>query len=194
MVDLSRALLSRGRGARPRACRLGAVGPGARAAAIGVLRGARCSSSLAPHRREKAPGLRVSPVSEAEDQSCPASDPLHRHPWALAARLGHPRDHNASKQPRCTTCGATPGTGPIHAAQPLPTVSAAPVVEQAASAAGPPDPTLGMTTEPAAVEPSAGCRQCGAEFKSWEEGLDHAASTHDLDRDSPEAAASIHRY
>jgi hypothetical protein len=25
---------------------------------------------------------------------------------------------NASKSPRCTTCGATMGTGPIHAAQP----------------------------------------------------------------------------
>lgn len=108
--------------------------------------------------------------------------------WAILGII------NAGKQPRCTTCGATLGTGPIHAAQPMPTAPATPTVGQAAPAAGPPDPTRSMTVESAKVEPVAGCRQCGAEFRSREEGLDHAASAHGLDRDSPEAAASIHRY
>jgi hypothetical protein len=102
--------------------------------------------------------------------------------WAILGII------NANKQPRCTTCGATPGTGPIHAAQPAPSVGPAP------SPPGTPDPNRGMTAGPPAGQPVAGCRQCGAEFRSWEEGLDHAASAHGLDRDSPEAASSLHRY
>jgi hypothetical protein len=107
--------------------------------------------------------------------------------WAILGII------NSGKQPRCTTCGATPGTGPIHAAQPPPTASAAPPVGPTLRPSGPPDPTRTMTSEPASG-PVAGCRQCGAEFQSWEEGLEHAGSTHGLDRDSPEAASSLHRY
>lgn len=108
--------------------------------------------------------------------------------WAILGII------NSGKQPRCTTCGATPGMGQVHAQQPLPTGPPAHTAGQPPPPQGPPDPTREMTAPPQTARPVAGCRQCGAEFQAWEEGLDHAASTHGLDRDSPEAASSLHRY
>lgn len=85
---------------------------------------------------------------------------------------------NAGKEPRCTTCGATPGTGPIHAPQP--------------PAAAPPSPTRSLTQPNG--EPMAGCRECGAEFHSWDDALAHAEDAHGQARTSDGATALVHRY
>jgi hypothetical protein len=82
---------------------------------------------------------------------------------------------NAGKEPRCTTCGAAPGMGPIHAPQP-------PKVQPLAA---PPHPN---------AEPMAGCRHCGAEFDSWDEAPAHAEEAHGQARTSEGATKLIQLY
>ena len=40
----------------------------------------------------------------------------------------------------------------------------------------------------------AGCRECGAEFHSWDEAVNHVENAHGQDRAPEDARALIHRY